>query len=150
MPSLTARLVHEDQLLWLDLPHRPPEPAALLPHVGPVALGGVQALLLAGQAEAVEGEPQGLQATPEAAPPPQLLQRGVGLLANQAGEPPQVARPENRGRAAPVRPGGERPGGAAPLEQANDEGGADAEDAGDPADRALVMIDRRRDPLPKI
>jgi hypothetical protein len=49
-----------------------------------------------------------------------------------------------------VRLGGECLGGAAPLEQANDEGGADAEDPGDPADRAVVMIDRRRDSLAKI
>jgi len=49
-----------------------------------------------------------------------------------------------------VRPGGECTGDAAPLEQANDEEGADAEHPGDPADRALVMINRRRDPLAKI
>ena len=49
-----------------------------------------------------------------------------------------------------MRFGGERPGGTAALEQADDEGGADAEDPGDPADRAVVMIDRRRDPLAKV
>ena len=81
--------------------HLPPEPAALLLHIGPVALGGVQALLLAGQAEAIEGKPQRLQATLEAAPLPQLLQRRVGLLADQGGQPLQVAWFEGWGRSAP-------------------------------------------------
>ena len=49
-----------------------------------------------------------------------------------------------------MRRGAERPGGTAVLEQADDERGADAEDPCDPADRAFVMIDRRRDPLAKI
>ena len=80
----------------------------------------MQALLLAGQAEAIEGKPESLQAPLEAAPRPQLLQRRVGLLADQPGQPLQVAWFESRRRSASVRLGGERAGGAATLEQADD------------------------------
>ena len=110
----------------------------------------MEALLLAGQAQAVEGEPEGLRATTEAALLSQLFQRRVGLIPDQPGQPLQVVRSEGRRRAPAVRFGVERPRGAAALEQSDDERGADAKDAGDPADRAIVMIDRRRDPLAKI
>ena len=56
-----------------------------------------------------------------------MLQGGVGLLADQFVEALPVVRPQGRGRAAAVRLGGQRAGVAAPLEQAGDEGEADAE-----------------------
>jgi hypothetical protein len=49
-----------------------------------------------------------------------------------------------------VRLGLQRAGPAASPEPAGDGGGIDAEDAGDLADRALVVIDRRDDPLAEI
>jgi hypothetical protein len=49
-----------------------------------------------------------------------------------------------------MRLGVQRSGGALALEQSDDEGRADAEDAGDPAERAFVALDRRHDPLAEI
>src|SRR5512135_1775693 len=144
------RLVPENQVFRLDLPDLAPKRAPLLLHLGPVPLAGVPALLLAGQASMAQGEPQGLQAAGEAASLPQLLQRGVGLLADQVGEALLVVGPQGRGRAATVGLGGERPGAAPPLEQADDEGGAEAEGPCDLADRTLVMFDRRRDALAEV
>ena len=52
-------------------------------------------------------------------------------------------------RATPVRLGVESVGVTAALEQADDKREVDAEPSGNLALRALVMIDRRRDPLAK-
>src|SRR5262249_59874878 len=122
----------------------------LLLHVGPIALRGVQALLLEGQAHVIEGIPERLQTAGETAPLLELFQGGVGVLTDQGGQALQVGRSQGRGRSTSVRFGGEGAGVAAALEQADDEGGADAEDAGDPADRALVAIDGACDPLAKV
>src|SRR5262249_42346492 len=70
--------------------------------------------------------------------------------ANQRSQPLEVVGPEGLRRSTPVRLGRQRACGAAALEQADDEGGADAEDAGDPADRTLRAIDRGGDPLTEI
>jgi hypothetical protein len=49
-----------------------------------------------------------------------------------------------------MRFGSQRPGVAPSLEQADDEGEADAERPGDLALGALMMIDRRRDSLAEV
>ena len=110
----------------------------------------MQVLLLERQLPASQGPPDRGQAAPEAAPLPELFQRGVGLLADQFVEPLLVARPQGRGRGAAVRLGVQRPGGATPPEQAGDEREADAERRGDLALGALAVIDGRRDPFPKV
>jgi hypothetical protein len=46
--------------------------------------------------------------------------------------------------------GSKRPSDSAMLEQANDEGGADAKESGNLTNRAFVIIDGGRDPLSKI
>jgi len=79
-----------------------------------------------------------------------LLQGGVGLLTDQFLEALPIIRTQGRGRASSVGLGVQRVGDAASLEQAEDEGEADAEPSGDLALGALTMIDRRRDPLAKI
>ena len=80
----------------------------------------------------------------------QLLQGGVGLLADQFGEALLLVGAQGRGRATAVRLGVQGAGLAAAPEQAEDEGEADAEPSGDLALGALAMIDGRRDPLAKI
>ena len=80
----------------------------------------------------------------------QLLERGVGLLADQLGEAFAIARAEGWWRSASMRFGVESPGGSPPLEQAGDRGGADAEDPCDLTDRAFVLIDGRGDAFAKI
>jgi hypothetical protein len=49
-----------------------------------------------------------------------------------------------------VRLGIQSSGATSPLEQADNEGGTDAEDPADLSDGALVVIDRCRNPLPQI
>ena len=144
------RLVHEDQPLRLDLPDLASERTSVLLHLGAVPLVGVQALLLVGQAPTPHGLPQRLQAAGEAAPPLQFVQGGVGLLSDQFVEPPMVVLVQGRRRSTAMRPGLQRAGLAASLEPSGDGGGIDAEDAGDLADRALMVIDRREDPLAEV
>jgi hypothetical protein len=79
-----------------------------------------------------------------------LLQGRVGLRADQVGQPVEVVGSEGRWRPAAVRLGVDRAGGAAAPEQSDDEGGADAEDPGDPADRAIVSIESGQDPFAKV
>jgi hypothetical protein len=136
--------------LRLDRFHRATERAAFLLDIGTVSLIGVLGLLLAGQSQAAQGPPQGCQTASEAAPLAQLLQGGVGLLADQFREASPVVRPQGKGRATPVRLRVQGAGVAASLEQADDEREVDAEPSGDLALGALMMINCGRNPLAQI
>src|SRR5262249_8254945 len=74
----------------------------------------------------------------------------VVVLPDQVFEPPLVVRAQHRGRATPVRRGGQRARLTAPLQQPGDEGQADPEQLGDLALGALAVVPRRRDPLPDV
>src|SRR5512135_862208 len=97
-----------------------------------------------------QGAPEGRQAAAEAATRPQLHQGGLGLLTGQVFEPLQVVRSQSLWWTAPVGLGVQRAGGVSPLEEADDEGEADAEGPSDLAERALVVIDGRRDALSQV
>jgi hypothetical protein len=125
--------VHAGQLL-AGLP-------PLLPDLRAVLLVGVENLLLAREPELLPGAPDGRKAARDAEPLPQLLEGGIGLLANQLLESLQVVGPQRGGASAGRRFWIQRAGATMELRQADDEREAHEEALSDLAQRTLLTVD---------
>ncbi len=126
------------------------EGAALRLDFRSVAFLGVQGLLLAAEAVPAQHACDGREVTRDAQAVAQLRERGVGLLPNEFHESADGILIELGRRSARVGLGLDGAGGAASLQEADEEGQVDGEQVGNLAERVFAAINGRDDTFPEI
>jgi hypothetical protein len=106
-----------------------------------VAFAGMQGLLLAGEALAVEGTGDGAETTGKAQAVAQFGERGIGLVAYQGEQTLDVVRAEAGLGSSGMGFRLDGAGIAASIQQADEEGEADGEEACQLAEGMFVAID---------
>jgi hypothetical protein len=134
-------LVDKDQPMRVHAGQFLAELPPLLLDLRAVLLVGVENLLLAREPELLQGAPDGRKAARDIEPLAQVLEGGIGLLANQLLESLQVVLPKRGGASAGRRFGIPRAGATMELQQVDDEREAHEEALSDLAQQALLRVD---------
>jgi hypothetical protein len=109
----------------------------------------VHGLLLAGQAEATQGAPEGRQRAAEAASLVQLLEGGIGVLEDQSGQSSPGGKVEGPLASSTMSFGGQRARLTPPLNQSGHARDTDAKPFGD-LSLGATFIEGRRHSLSEV
>src|SRR5262249_22595415 len=118
--------------------------------VRPVALFGMEGFLLAADAVLAQDPSDRRDVTRDAQAVAQFREGSVGLFPDEFQESPEGGGCEFGGGAATVGLGLDRAGGAASLQEPDEEGQAHGEQVGNLAQRVFAAIKGRDDPFPEI
>src|SRR5208337_5218712 len=138
-------LVDKNQPLGLNCLHLSPERAALLLDIGSVALVGMLGLFLAGDVELPQASPDDHETSAEIEVLTHLCEGRVRPLPDHRSEPLQTVVIERGWLAAAMRPGIQRTGLVAELEEPCDGGDVDAKPCSDLATGSLAVVDGGED-----